>query len=192
MIGSSGEGKSTLIDTILGLLKPDEGHVYIDGMEIHNNLDSWQNKIGYVPQNIFLTDDTLKRNIALGVNDEDIDDRKINKAIISAQLEKLVDSSVYRLETIVGERGVKLSGGQRQRIGIARALYNDPEIIVLDEATSSLDVSTEFEVMKSIDLLSKTKTIIVATHRLSTVNKVDKLFKVSKGELILINKSDIL
>jgi ABC-type multidrug transport system fused ATPase/permease subunit len=160
-------------------------------MDIHNNLRCWQNKIGYVPQNIFLTDDTLKRNIAFGVNDEDIDEGKINKAIISAQLEKLVDNSVNKLETLVGERGVKLSGGQRQRIGIARALYNDPEIIVLDEATSSLDTDTEVEVMKSIHLLSKTKTIIIATHRLSTVEKVDRLFKVNKGELILINKSDI-
>ena len=138
LVGFSGEGKSTLIDTILGLLKPDKGNIYIDGIDIHNNLRCWQNKIGYVPQNIFLTDDTLKRNIAFGVNDEDIDEGKINKAIISAQLEKLVDNSVNKLETLVGERGVKLSGGQRQRIGIARALYNDPEIIVLDESLNIL------------------------------------------------------
>ena len=187
----SGEGKSTLIDAILGLLVPDKGHIFIDGTDIHDNLRLWQGRIGYVPQNIFLIDDTLRRNIALGVDDEDIDDEKISAAIASAQLEKLVENSVDKLDTVVGERGVKLSGGQRQRIGIARALYNNPEIIVLDEATSSLDSNTELEVMKSIDLLSKTKTIIIATHRLSTVENVDYLFKVDKGELILLNTPSI-
>lgn len=191
IIGQSGEGKSTLIDLILGLLKPTKGNVLINGDNIYSNTSPWKNKIGYVPQNIFLTDDSLKRNIAFGVEDEFINEDQIYNAINSAQLGDLIKNSKDGIDTIVGERGVKLSGGQRQRIGIARALYNNPEIIVFDEATSSLDVITEKEVMKSINLLSKSKTIIVATHRLSTLDNVDFLYKVEKGKLILQNKTGI-
>ena len=132
----------------------------------------------------------MKRNIAFGVEDELINENQIYNAINSAQLGDLVKNSNEGIETIVGERGIKLSGGQRQRIGIARALYHNPEILILDEATSSLDVKTEKEVMKSINLLSKSKTIIIATHRLSTVENVDYLYKVEKGKLILQNKKE--
>ena len=190
IIGQSGEGKSTLIDLILGLLKPTKGSIIINEYDNYYNSSSWKNKIGYVPQNIFLTDDTLKRNIAFGVEDELINENQIYNAINSAQLGDLVKNSNEGIETIVGERGIKLSGGQRQRIGIARALYHNPEILILDEATSSLDVKTEKEVMKSINLLSKSKTIIIATHRLSTVENVDYLYKVEKGKLILQNKKE--
>jgi len=191
IIGKSGEGKSTLIDLILGLLKPISGQILINGKDLFKNKNYWQKKIGYVPQNIFLTDDSLKRNIAFGQIDKSINNERLNNAIISAQLDDFVNNSHEGVNTIVGERGVKLSGGQRQRIGIARALYNNPDILVLDEATSSLDMKTEKEVMKSINLLSKSKTIIIVTHRLSTVENVDYLYEIDAGKLILKDKSDL-
>jgi len=184
IIGSSGAGKSTLVDIILGLLHPQIGVISVDGFNIHNNLKNWQYRIGYVPQSIYLTDDTLKRNIAFGVDDRKIDDEALKMALSSAQLLEFIDSLPKGLETIVGERGMRISGGQRQRIGIARALYHNPEVLVLDEATSSLDVATEKKIMKSINLLIGSKTIIIISHRYTTVSDCSHIYKIDKGEVV--------
>lgn len=183
-VGTTGAGKSTLVDIILGLLTPTSGDVEIDGQDIRTNLRGWQDKIGYVPQSIYLTDDTLRRNIAFGISPENIDDNAIEKALVSAQLSDFVKSLPNGLDTVVGERGVRLSGGQRQRIGIARALYHDPSVLVLDEATSSLDNSTEKSVMEAIRKLHGFKTIIIIAHRLSTVEHCDRVFKLEYGKIV--------
>jgi ABC-type multidrug transport system fused ATPase/permease subunit len=182
-IGSSGAGKSTLVDIMLGLLSPTNGAVKIDGVDIQNNTRGWQDQIGYVPQNIFLTDDTLRRNIAFGLSDKLIDENSVWLALHNAQLEEFVKSLPKGLDTKVGERGVRLSGGQRQRIGIARALYHAPAVLVLDEATSSLDTSTEREVMSTIKKMHGNKTIIIVAHRLSTVEHCDHLYKLEHGKI---------
>jgi ATP-binding cassette, subfamily B, bacterial PglK len=183
-IGSSGSGKSTLIDVILGLLAPVEGKIMLDGIDIQTNLRSWQDQIGYVPQSIFLTDDTLRRNVAFGLADNLIDDEAVSRAVKAAQLEAFVSSLPDRLETIIGERGVRLSGGQRQRIGVARALYHDPSILVLDEATSALDTTTEAEVMAAVTALHGKKTVVIVAHRLSTLENCDRIYKLDHGILI--------
>lgn len=183
-VGTTGAGKSTLVDIILGLLTPVRGVVKVDGVDINTSMRSWQNKIGYVPQTIFLTDDTLRRNIAFGIAPENIDEAAIERALASAQLSDFVNSLPEKLETIVGERGVRLSGGQRQRIGIARALYHDPSVLVLDEATSSLDNATEKSVMSAINELHGYKTIIIIAHRLSTVEFCDRIFKLESGKIV--------
>jgi ABC-type multidrug transport system fused ATPase/permease subunit len=182
-IGTSGAGKSTLVDTILGLLKPTHGSVMIDGTDIQANLRGWQNHIGYVSQSIFLTDDTLRRNIAFGLADDLIDEAAILRAIRSAQLEQFVETLPDGLNTVVGERGVRLSGGQRQRIGIARALYHNPPVLVLDEATSSLDSFTESGVMEAVKELRGSKTLIIVAHRLSTVEYCDYIYRIEKGKV---------
>ena len=183
-IGMSGSGKSTLVDVILGLLTPTSGTVYVDGLNIQKNLRGWQNQIGYVSQSIFLTDDTLRRNVAFGIADKDIDEAAVLRAIKMAQLDELVSSLPAGIDTIVGERGILLSGGQRQRIGVARCLYHDPEILVLDEATSSLDNSTEKMVMDSITALHGKKTVIIVAHRLSTVEHCDNVFRLKNGQIV--------
>lgn len=183
-VGTTGAGKSTLVDIMLGLLTPVSGKVLIDGLDIQSNLRSWQNKIGYVPQSIYLTDDTLRNNIAFGIPNDKIDETAILKALDSAQLSGFVKTLPEGLNTIVGERGIRLSGGQRQRIGIARALYHDPTVLVLDEATSSLDNATEKSVMEAIDNLHGYKTIIIIAHRLSTVEHCDHIFKLEFGKVI--------
>lgn len=183
-IGTSGAGKSTLVDILLGLLTPDTGEVRVDGKDIQVNLRNWQDQIGYVPQSIFLTDDTLRRNVAFGLPNEQIDDTAIQRAIQAAQLEDFVASLPDGLETLVGERGIRLSGGQRQRIGIARALYHDPAVLVLDEATSSLDTATEHDVMQAVRALQGTKTIIIIAHRLSTVAHCDRLYRLERGRVV--------
>jgi ABC-type multidrug transport system fused ATPase/permease subunit len=183
-IGPSGSGKSSLVDVILGLLQPESGEVRVNTKPIRENLRGWQDQIGYVPQAIFLTDDTLRRNIAFGLHDDKIDDASVTRAIQSARLAEFIQSLPEGLETVVGERGIRLSGGQRQRIGIARALYHDPEVIVLDEATSALDGSTESEVMDAIDALKGSKTVIIVAHRLSTVENCDRIFRLEAGKLM--------
>ena len=185
--GTSGAGKSTLVDTFLGLLAPQKGQILVDGEDIQPNLNSWQRKIGYVPQEIYLTDDTLKRNIAFGVPEAEINNNAVKAAVKAAQLDEVIKDTHFGLETVVGERGVRLSGGQRQRIGIARALYNNPDILVLDEATSALDIDTEASVMKGINALKKQKTIIIVTHRLSTIENCDRIFEIQKGFMRLID-----
>jgi ABC-type multidrug transport system fused ATPase/permease subunit len=183
-IGSSGAGKSTIIDAILGLLKLDSGQVLVDGVDIQKNIRGWQNIIGYVPQSVFLTDDTLRSNVAFGLKNDEVDNNAVWNAIQAAQLEELVSSLPDGLETIVGERGVRLSGGQRQRIGIARALYHDPAVLVLDEATSSLDVDTERDIMETINVLHGSKTLIIVAHRLSTVERCDRIYRLEHGHII--------
>jgi len=183
-IGGSGAGKSTLVDIILGLLSPSHGNVTVDGMDIKHNLRGWQDRIGYVPQTIYLTDDSLRRNVAFGVPEEQIDDAAVRHAIRAAQLEAFSNSLPEGLNTSVGERGVRLSGGQRQRIGIARALYHDPQVMVLDEATSALDTDTEREVMAAVNALSGEKTLIIVAHRLSTIEHCERLYRLEHGRIV--------
>jgi ABC-type multidrug transport system fused ATPase/permease subunit len=183
-VGGSGAGKSTLVDVILGLLTPETGHVMVDGIDIQMNLRGWQDQVGYVPQSIYLTDDTLARNVAFGLPDDQIDTSAVWRAIQAAQLEDFVNELPAGLETLVGERGVRLSGGQRQRIGIARALYHDPPVVVLDEATSSLDTANEQGVMAAVNALHGNKTLIIVAHRLSTVAHCDRLFRIEQGTLV--------
>lgn len=183
-IGHSGAGKSTLVDILLGLLVPDSGEVRIDGENMQVNLRNWQNQIGYVPQSIFLTDDTLRRNVAFGLSSEQIDDAAVQRAIKAAQLEEFVSDLPLGLDTFLGERGIRLSGGQRQRIGIARALYHDPAVLMLDEATSSLDSVTELSVMQAVRAMHGTKTIIIVAHRLSTVEYCDRIYRLEQGKVV--------
>ena len=182
-VGPSGAGKSTLVDVILGLFAPTTGAVIVDGKDVQKNLRNWQNQIGYVPQSIYLTDDTLRRNVAFGLGDENIDEDSVCNAIRLAQLEDFVASLPENLDTVVGERGVRLSGGQRQRIGIARALYHNPSILVLDEATSSLDTPTEHGVMQAVQALQGSKTVIIVAHRLSTVEYCDRLYRIEASRI---------
>jgi ABC-type multidrug transport system fused ATPase/permease subunit len=184
LIGKSGSGKTTLVDIILGLLYPKSGDIQVDDVSIYNNIRAWQNLIGYIPQSIFLTDETIEKNIAFGTPDHLIDQDRLKKAIKSAQLEELIQELPQGLKTQVGERGVRLSGGQRQRVGIARALYHEREILVLDEATSALDNETEQLVNESIKSLSGTKTLIIIAHRLSTVEHCDRLYLLGKGKIL--------
>jgi len=183
IIGQSGAGKSTLVDILLGLLIPDEGTIEIDDNNIVNQTMSWQKKIGYVPQDIYLLDDTLRQNIAFGIPRDKVDNRKVLEAIKLSQLEEFVASLEKGLDTFFGERGVRLSGGQLQRIAIARALYRDPEILILDEATSGLDHETESFVMDSVKNLKGVKTIVIITHRLATIMNCDYLYKLNKGKI---------
>ena len=180
-IGASGSGKTTLVDVILGLLTPSQGEVLVDGKNILADLGSWQRQIGYIPQSIYLSDDTIRHNIAFGLMPNAIDDNQVWAAIKSAQLEELVDSLPDQLDTLVGERGIRLSGGQRQRIGIARALYHNPEIIIMDEATAALDNTTEREFMQALEAMSGHKTMIMIAHRLSTVKNCDRLYLIKNG-----------
>lgn len=183
-IGGSGAGKSTLVDILLGLLTPISGAVKVDGCDIQTNLRDWQDQIGYVPQSIYLTDDTLRRNIAFGLSPDKIDESAVLRAVRSAQLEQFVNDLPGGLDTMVGERGVCLSGGERQRIGIARALYHSPSVLVLDEATSSLDTATETAVMRAVSALKGGKTIIIVAHRLSTVEQCDRLYEFEMGRVV--------
>jgi ABC-type multidrug transport system fused ATPase/permease subunit len=184
IIGASGAGKSTLVDVLLGLLSPENGEILVDGIDIQNNLRSWQDHIGYVPQTIYLVDDTLARNVAFGLPDDLVDHDAVARSIKAAQLDEFVATLPDGINTIVGERGVRLSGGQRQRIGIARALYNDPEILVLDEATSSLDTETEQGVMDAVKELLGTKTIVIIAHRTTTVSYCTKVYKMDKAQIV--------
>jgi ABC-type multidrug transport system fused ATPase/permease subunit len=184
IVGSSGSGKSTLVDLLLGLLTPESGRIEADGRDIRDDLRGWRSQIGYVPQSIYLTDDTLRRNIAFGIPDDRIDDAAVARALAFAQLDGFVAAQPEGVHSFVGERGVRLSGGQRQRIGIARALYHDPPILVLDEATSALDVATEAEVMKAVAALQGRKTIVIVAHRLSTVEQCDRLCRLESGRAV--------
>ena len=190
-IGESGSGKTTLVDLILGLLTPTKGKICVDSININQNLRSWQNIIGYVPQDIFLTDDTIKKNIAFGNDEHEIDEENVDYAIRTSQLSNVVNNIENNLDAIVGEKGVKLSGGQRQRIGIARALYKKPQILVLDEATSSLDVDTEKEIMKSINSLVGTLTIIAVSHRYSTLADCKKIFEIKNGSISEVKVNEL-
>ncbi|ASK64449.1 ABC transporter [Virgibacillus phasianinus] len=183
-IGESGAGKTTLVDIILGLFRPESGSVLVDGKNLHEQKSIWQQKIGYIPQAIFLSDDTIRGNVAFGINDNQIADEEVWRALEQAQMKEFVEALPERLETTVGERGVRLSGGQRQRIGIARSLYHNPEILFMDEATSALDNETEKEIMKAIDGLKGEKTLIIIAHRLSTIENCDIVFEINNGGLV--------
>lgn len=182
-VGQSGSGKTTLVDIILGLLEPSKGQIYVDGKRLNDQLSIWQQKIGYIPQSIFLSDDTIRNNVAFGYEAKQIDDQEVWRALEQSHLKEFVQSLPEQLDTSVGERGVRLSGGQRQRIGIARALYHNPEIIFMDEATSALDNETEKEIMKAIDGLKGEKTLVIIAHRLSTIENCDIIYKINKGRL---------
>ena len=182
-IGPSGAGKTTLADLILGLLEPENGKILVDGNSIYDNLEGWHQSLGYIPQNIYLMDDTIRNNILFGISEEDADEESIVRAIEDAQLKTFVDSLEMGLDTVVGERGVRISGGQRQRIGIARALYNNPDVLVLDDATSALDNDTEAAVMDAINSLHGKKTLIIIAHRLSTIENCDIKYKIESGRV---------
>ena len=182
-VGATGSGKTTMINVLLGLLRPKEGLITVDGQNVHNNLRGWQNNIGYIPQSIYLLDDTIRHNVAFGVPEEDIDDEQVWTAIRAAQLDEHVKSLPDGIETFVGERGVRLSGGQRQRVGLARALYHNPDVLIMDEATSALDNETENHVMQALEALKGDRTIIMIAHRLSTVRDCDQLFFLKEGRI---------
>lgn len=185
LVGPTGSGKTTLVDLLLGLFEPAEGTLLVDGIPIlPDHVAEWQQNIGYIPQTIYLMDDSIRRNVAFGVPDAVIDEARLWQALRSAQLETFVRRAPEQLETKVGERGVRLSGGERQRIGIARALYANPDVLVMDEATSALDTGTEQEVIQAINRLRGEKTLVVIAHRLTTVKNCDAIYQMQNGELI--------
>lgn len=192
LIGSSGAGKTTLADVFLGLLIPQNGAILVDGKNIYENMDSWHHMLGYIPQTIYLSDDTIRNNVAFGIKQEDIDEKAVIEALKKAQLYDFVQTLDQGLETFVGDRGVRLSGGQRQRIGIARALYYDPEVLVLDEATSALDTDTETAVMEAIDSLKGHKTMVIIAHRLSTIRNADSIYEVTNGNAIKRDAGEVI
>lgn len=191
-IGTSGAGKSTMIDILLGLLTPQIGKIHADALNVYKNLPTWQKEIGYIPQVIYLSDDTIRNNVAFGIREEDIDEQAVIHALKQAQLYEYVDSLPDGLDTFVGDRGIRLSGGQRQRIGIARALYHNPEVLVLDEATSALDSDTEAAVMEAIDNFKGQKTILIIAHRLTTVRNADVIYEVCDGKVVERSKDAVL
>jgi ATP-binding cassette subfamily C protein len=192
LVGLSGSGKSTLVDLLLGLLEPEQGQVTVDGSMIDHRTGRWLGGVGYVPQSIYILDDTIRRNIAFGVADEDIDDAAVRRALDMARLAPFVASLPDGLDTVLNENGARLSGGQRQRIGIARALYHDPEILIFDEATSALDVLTESEITEAIRDLHGHKTIIVIAHRLVTVRHCDRIILMENGHIAAAADFDTL
>lgn len=184
IVGGSGAGKTTIVDIILGLLKPEEGKITADGVDVQEHYREWLKNIGYIPQMIALLNADIRKNIAYGVKEEDIDEDKLRHAIEEAQLDSFVDGLPDGDRTGIGERGIRISGGQRQRIGIARALYEDPEVLILDEATSALDNDTEAAIMESINRLHGRKTLIIIAHRLQTIEKCDMVFRVENGKIV--------
>lgn len=192
LIGESGAGKTTMADIILGLLTPQYGKIKADGMDIFKNMNLWHKDIGYIPQTIYLSDDTIRNNVAFGIYENEIDDNAVMEALKKAQLREFVEGLPEGIETFVGDRGVRLSGGQRQRIGIARALYHNPEILILDEATSALDNETESAVMEAIDSLRGEKTMIIIAHRLTTIQNADVIYEIVNGKSEMRSKEQVL
>lgn len=184
IIGDSGAGKTTAIDLLLGLLKPQKGQVLVDGTDISADIRGWHEQIGYIPQMIFMLDDTIRNNVCFGEREEDISDERLWQALEEASLADFVRTLPDGLDTEIGERGIRLSGGQRQRIGIARALYRDPSVLVFDEATSALDHETEAEIMESINHLQGKKTMIIIAHRLTTIENCDRVYRVEGGKIL--------
>lgn len=184
IVGTSGAGKTTIVDIMLGLLQISEGSILADGVEVRDHYESWLKNIGYIPQNIFMVDSTIRKNVAFGCADEEIDDAKVWEALKKASLDEFVRGLPQGLDTGIGERGIRISGGQRQRIGIARALYEDPEVLVLDEATSALDNDTEAAIMESINSLHGHKTLVIIAHRLQTIEKCDIVYRVENGQIV--------
>lgn len=184
IVGASGSGKTTAIDILLGLLPPQAGQVLVDGINIREDYDGWLAHLGYIPQMIFMLDDTIRANVAFGIPAKEVDDSQVWKALEEAQLKEFVQSLPDGLDTTIGERGVRLSGGQRQRIGIARALYTDPELLLFDEATSALDNETEAAIMESINALHGRKTLVIIAHRLTTIEECDMVYRVENGKIV--------
>ena len=185
IVGTSGAGKSTVVDILLGLLKTQQGQILADGVDVNTKYRAWLKNIGYIPQMIFMLDDTIRNNVAFGVPEDKIDEERLWGALKEAQLDEFVKTLPDGVETSIGERGIRLSGGQRQRIGIARALYNNPEVLILDEATSALDNDTEAAIMESINRLQGKKTLIIIAHRLQTIEKCDMVYRVENGKAVI-------
>ena len=191
LIGSSGAGKTTLADILLGLLEPVEGAIFVDGKNIFDHMNEWHGLLGYIPQTIYLSDDTIRNNVAFGIYEDEIDDQAVEAALKKAQLYEFVKTLPEGVNTFVGDKGVRLSGGQRQRIGIARALYYDPEVLVLDEATSALDNETEQAVMEAIDGLKGIKTMVIIAHRLTTIQNADHIYEIENGVAMPRSKDEV-
>lgn len=191
LIGASGAGKTTMADLVLGILKPQEGVIYSDQVDINSDICAWQRNLGYIPQSIYLIDDTIRNNILFGIPECEADETALNRALEKAQLLEFVESLEKGLDTVVGEHGVRLSGGQRQRIGIARALYNDPNVLVLDEATSALDNDTETAVMEAINGLQGKITMLIIAHRLTTIRNCDFIYEVKDGKVLPVEKTEL-
>lgn len=185
IVGTSGAGKSTVVDILLGLLEVKSGTIYADGRDVKENYRRWLKNIGYIPQMIFMLDDSIRKNVAFGVPEEEIDEDRLWEVLREAQLDEFIKTLPEGLDTGIGERGIRLSGGQRQRIGIARALYNDPEVLILDEATSALDNDTEAAIMEAINRLHGKKTLIIIAHRLQTIEKCDIVYRVENGKAVI-------
>ncbi len=185
IVGTSGAGKSTVVDILLGLLEMKSGAIYADGKNVKEHYRPWLKNIGYIPQMIFMLDDTIRKNVAFGVPEDKIDEKRLWEVLKEAQLDEFIKTLPEGLDTGIGERGIRLSGGQRQRIGIARALYNNPEVLILDEATSALDNDTEAAIMESINRLHGKKTLIIIAHRLQTIEKCDLVYRVENGKATL-------
>jgi ABC-type multidrug transport system fused ATPase/permease subunit len=192
LVGHTGAGKSTLVDLLLGLLQPTHGRITVDGRDLRTHARWWQQQIGYVPQAFYIVDDTLRRNIAFGVPDHEIDARRVAEVVRVAQLDEVVARLPAGLDTVVGERGIRLSGGERQRVVIARALYRDPAVLVFDEATSALDVQTERELVRAIDALRGAVTLVVIAHRLATVRRCDRLVFLERGRVVAVGSYEAL
>ena len=192
IVGASGAGKSTLIDLLLGLLEPTAGRITVDGRDIRSAMRSWRRHIGYVPQEPFILDDTVRRNVAFGLPDAEIDERRIHTALRLAQLADVVAGLPRGIDTMLGERGTRLSGGQKQRVAIARALYHEPEVLIFDEATSALDTPTERELIAALEALRGVKTLVVIAHRLTTVKRCDRLALLRDGRLAAVGPYDDL
>ncbi len=190
-IGASGAGKTTLADIILNLFEPQQGEITMDGYNIRQLQGQWNKIVGYVPQSVYLTDASIRRNIAFGVEEAEIDDSKVWKALEMAQLKPFVEGLSEQLDTVVGEWGIQFSGGQRQRVAIARALYGEPDILILDEATAALDNETETAVMESIDALQGIKTLIIVAHRLTTIRNCDEIYEIKDGQAVRKRKEEI-
>ena len=184
IVGSSGSGKSTMVDVVIGILNAGTGSIQVNGQDIRECRRQWQNKIGYVPQSVYLMDTTIRRNVAFGLPEKSINNQDVEKALRLANLWDFVQGLPNGLDTMVGERGIRLSGGQRQRLGIARALYGNPEVIVLDEATSALDTETEKEIVDSFNEIAKDHTLIVVAHRTSTLAHCSRLIRLEKGRIV--------
>ena len=185
IMGPSGAGKSTIVDILLGLLHAESGQILCDGADIFSNYDSWLAQIGYIPQSIYLIDESIRENIAFGIDADKVSEERIWEILKEAQLDEFIRSLPEGLDTRIGDRGVRLSGGQRQRIGIARALYHNPEILVFDEATSALDNDTEAALMEAINSFHGKKTMIIIAHRLNTIEKCDRIYKVADETITL-------
>lgn len=185
IVGTTGAGKSTVVDIMLGLLEPKSGTIYADGVDVKTQYRGWLKNVGYIPQMIFMLDDTIRKNVAFGVPEDKIDEKRVWEVLKEAQLDEFVKTLPEGLDTGIGERGIRLSGGQRQRIGIARALYEDPEVLIMDEATSALDNDTEAAIMASINRLHGKKTLVIIAHRLQTIEKCDIVYRVEDGKAVI-------